>query len=107
MQVVQRMVRAIVELHHYSVDMVLGLCVTLLTWHADVLYCDLPVLPTPLYPHMKRLFFPHDSHGLIDQFLDQCMLVYRRFKRQPMKTVTAFVTNHPTLLPSHIHMKQV
>ncbi|UJR32267.1 hypothetical protein I4U23_019732 [Adineta vaga] len=29
-QVIQRMIRAIIELHHYSVDMFLGLCVTLL-----------------------------------------------------------------------------
>jgi hypothetical protein len=103
------MIRAIVELHHYSVDMFLGLCVTLLIWHANVLYYDLPTVPKPLYPHLKKLFFPYDYDGTIDRIIDQWILVYKRFKRQPMTTITTIIKNHGVLLvPSEkLHMKQI
>ena len=110
MQVFQRMIRAIVELHHYSVDMFLGLCITLLIWHCDVLYYDLPTVPRPLYPHVKKFFFPYDYQGLVDQYVDQWMIIYRRFKRQPMKTVKQIIKYHPNIFFSpmpKIHSKQV
>lgn len=106
-QLCQRMVRAVIELHHYSVDMFLGLCVTLLIWHAEILYADLPTLPKPLYPHLKRLFFPYDIDGSVDRSADQLILIYRRFKRQPMKTLLGMVSKHETFFPSQLHMKQV
>ncbi|CAF0850421.1 unnamed protein product [Rotaria sordida] len=106
-QVIQRMIRAVVEFHHYSVDMFLGLCVTLFIWHADILYYDLPRLPEPLYPHLKRLIFPYDSDGSIDRYVNQCGLVYKRFKRQPLKTVICPVKNFPVLSPSTVHLKQI
>ncbi|CAF4437690.1 unnamed protein product, partial [Rotaria sp. Silwood2] len=74
-QVFQRMIRAVVEFHHYSVDMFLGLCVTLLIWHADILYYDLPRLPQPLYPHLKRLLFAYDADGSIDLYANECILI--------------------------------
>ncbi len=106
-QVIQRMIRAIIGLHHYSVDMFLGLCVTLLIWHSDILYYDLPCLPQPLYPHLKRLLCPYDYDGSVDRYIDQLMLVYSRFKRQPMKTLTNLITSHPVFVPTETHMKQI
>lgn len=110
MQVFQRMIRAIVELHHYSVDMFLGLCVTLLIWHSDILYYDLPMVPQPLYPHLKKFFFPYDHEGLVDQYVDQLLFIYRRLKRQPMKTIQQMIKNHPNIFFSpmeKIHSKQI
>lgn len=109
MQVIQRMIRAIVELHHYSVDMFLGLCVTLLIWHANILYYDVPTPPEPLYPHLKKLLFPYDYDGTIDRLIDQWILVYRRFKRQPLTTISDIFKNHGVLIaPARkIHMKQI
>jgi hypothetical protein len=102
------MIRAVIELHHYSVDMFLGLCVTLLIWHADILYYDLPCLPKPLYPHLKRLLFPYDFDGSVDRYADQWILVYKRFKRQPLKTLVNLIKEHDILLPQKkIHMKQI
>ncbi|CAF1008499.1 unnamed protein product [Rotaria sp. Silwood1] len=106
-QVVQRMIRAIVEFHHYSVDMFLGLCITLLIWHADILYYDLPCLPQPLYPHLKRLIFSHDPDGSIDQYVNQCAVVFRRFKRQPMKTSMNLVQRPRASLQLKTHLKQI
>jgi hypothetical protein len=108
MQVFQRMIRATIELHHYSVDMFLGLCVTLLVWHADILYCDLPCVPKPLYPHLKKLFFPYDYDGTIDGYIGQLILMYKRLKRQPLKTLVNLIKNHDILLPTKtVHMKQI
>jgi hypothetical protein len=110
MQVIQRMIRAVIEFHHYSVDMFLGLCVTLLIWHADILYYDLPSVPKPLYPHLKKLFFPYDYDGSIDRFVDRLILVFRRFKRQPMKTLVHMIKHHDVLLllpEKKIHLKQI
>ena len=106
-QLTQRMVRAVIELHHYSVDMFLGLCVTLLIWHAEILYVDLPVLPQPLYPHLKKLICPYDSDEVIDGYADQLAFMYRQFKRQPMKTLINVMSKHEGLFPSQLHMKQV
>jgi hypothetical protein len=108
MQVIQRMIRAVIELHHYSVDMFLGLCVTLLIWHADVLYYDLPSVPQPLYPHLKRLIFPYDYDGTIDRYVDRWMLTFKRFKRQPIKTVVDMIKHDVLVLPAkHVHLKQI
>jgi hypothetical protein len=104
-QVIQRMIRAIIGLHHYSVDMLLGLCVTLLIWHVDIFYCDLPCLPKPLYPHLKRFFIPYDFDGYVDRWVDELIVVYKRFKRQPMKTLMNFIRQHELLLPSQIQLK--
>jgi hypothetical protein len=102
------MIRAVIELHHYSVDMFLGLCVTLLIWHANILYFDLPCLPNPLYPHLKKLFYPYDYDGTIDRYIDQLLLIYKRFKRQPLKTLVHLIKNHGVLLPSKmVHLKQI
>jgi hypothetical protein len=103
------MIRAVIELHHYSVDMFLGLIVTLLIWHTDILYCDLPRVPTPLYPHLKKLIFPYDYDGTVDRCVDQWILVYKRFKRQPITTSTDILKNHGVVLfpPKCIRMKQV
>jgi len=97
MQVVQRMIRAIIELHHYSVDMFLGLCVTLLIWHAEVLYYDLPQAPQPLYPHVKKFLFPYDYDGTVDRYVDQILLIYRCFLRQPWKTLMFIVRDRDCL----------
>jgi hypothetical protein len=109
MQVIQRMIRAVVELHHYSVDMFLGLCITLLIWHANVLYYDLPCLPEPLYIHLKRLIFPYDYDGSIDRWITQWILIYSRFKRQPLKTLENIIKNYDIILlpPKKIHTKQI
>ncbi|CAF1411508.1 unnamed protein product [Adineta steineri] len=106
-QVIQRIIRAIVGLHHYSVDMFLGLCVTLLIWHANVLYYDLPCLPNPLYPHMKQLFAPFDNDNAFDRYVDLCNLIYKRFKRQPLKTLTSLITNEPISSSPKVRMKQI
>ncbi|CAF0918677.1 unnamed protein product [Adineta ricciae] len=106
-QVIQRMIRAVVELHHYSVDMFLGLCVTLLMWHAEVLYYDLPTPPQPLYPHLKKLLFPFDHDGVVDRYVDQFTLFYKHFKRQPMKTLTSLIKHHDIVLPAKTRMKQI
>ncbi|CAM2713102.1 unnamed protein product [Rotaria socialis] len=107
-QVIQRMIRAVVEFHHYSVDMFLGLCVTLLIWHADILYYDLPSLPKPLYPHLKKLIFAYDHNDTIDYHMDQLILIYQHFKRQPIKTLKNFLKNQSiSLLPQKVHSKQI
>lgn len=110
MQVFQRIIRAIIELHHYSVDMFLGLCVTLLFWHSDILYYDLPKVPEPLYPHLKKFFFPYDQEGLVDRYVDQLCLIYRRLKRQPKKTIEQVIKHHPNIFfppMEKVHSKQV
>ncbi|CAF2074299.1 unnamed protein product [Rotaria magnacalcarata] len=109
-QVIQRMIRAVVEFHHYSVDMFLGLCVTLLIWHADILYYDLPSLPKPLYPHLKALILTHDynDNGTIDYYVNQLILIYQQFKRQPIKTLKNFLKDRSiSLLPQKVHSKQI
>ena len=106
-QVFQRMVRAVIELHHYSVDMFLGFCVTLLIWHVDFFYYDIPKLPEPLYPHLKQLFFPYDEDGIIDRSVDHLIAIYQHFKRRPMKIVTDVLTKGEIPSPTSSHMKQV
>ena len=106
-QVFQRMIRAILEFHHYSVDMFLGFFVTLLFWHAEILYYDLPQLPRPLYPHLKQLIFPYDSEGIIDSYVAHLTLICRRFKRQPIKTFVDLVQHQQTFASAEIHLKQV
>lgn len=54
----QRIVRTILERHHYSIDMVVGLIITLLIWQSRVLQCDLPKVPQNLFLHLKQLVFP-------------------------------------------------
>lgn len=107
MQVIQRMIRAVIELHHYSVDMFLGFCVTLLIWHAEVLYYDLPQLPEPLYPHLKKLLFPYDHDGTIDRFVDECVFIFKILKRQPLKTIRNLLKHPSTSVPPKIHAKQI
>ena len=54
----QRIICTILERHHYSVDMFLGMIATLLIWQCKPLYIDLPVVPQNLFLHLKQLFFP-------------------------------------------------
>lgn len=59
--VCQRIIRTILERHHYSIDMFLGLIVTLLIWQCEIFYYDLPHVPKNLFLHLKQLFSPRYS----------------------------------------------
>jgi hypothetical protein len=56
--IIQRIICTILERHHYSIDMFLGLVVTLLIWQCQPLHIDLPVVPHNLFLHLKQLFYP-------------------------------------------------
>ncbi|CAF4092106.1 unnamed protein product [Rotaria sp. Silwood2] len=56
--VIQRILCTILERHHYSIDMFLGLIVTSLIWQCKPLHIDLPEVPQNLLLHLKQLVFP-------------------------------------------------
>jgi hypothetical protein len=56
--IIQRIICTILERHHYSIDMFLGLIVVLLIWQCKPLHIDLPKVPENLFLHLKQLFFP-------------------------------------------------
>lgn len=56
--VFQRIICTILERHHYSIDMFLGLIMTLFIWQCPVFYTDLPEVPENLFLHLKQLFLP-------------------------------------------------
>ena len=87
--------------------MFLGLCITLLIWHADILYHDLPHLPRPLYPHLKKLLFPHDFDGHTDKYVNQCATAYERFVRHPIRTLISFPKDSKSRIPANIHLKRI
>ena len=56
--VVQCIISTILQRHHYSIDMFLGIIVTLLIWQCRPLYIDLPKAPRNLFLHFKQLVSP-------------------------------------------------
>jgi hypothetical protein len=106
-QVIQRMIRAVIELHHYSVDMFLGLCVTLLIWHANVLYYDMPCLPKPLYPHLKKLLLPYDTDGYLEQCANRVICVCQRFKCELGTSFINMMRKHRVLPSTKLHTKRI
>ena len=58
LQITQRIICTILERHHYSIDMFLGLIVTLLIWQCQPLHVDLPQVPGRLFLHLKQLVYP-------------------------------------------------
>ncbi|CAF4559357.1 unnamed protein product [Rotaria socialis] len=62
--ITQYIICTIFERHHYSIDMFLGLIVTLLLWQCKPLHIDLPEVPQNLFLHLNQLVFPkfHSAH---------------------------------------------
>lgn len=87
--------------------MFLGLCVTLLIWNVDFLYYDLPTLPKPLYPHLKKLIAPFDDEGHLDELFDILLSIFQQFKRQPFKAFNDLIINRDFSVLITPHVKQV
>lgn len=65
--VLQVILAAILERHHYSIDMFLGFIVILLMWQCQPLYVDLPRVPTPLSRHLKQLVCPLPARSILKE----------------------------------------
>lgn len=57
--IIQRIMRTILEHHHYTIDMLVGLIITSLIWHCKPLHIDLPKVPENLLLHLKQLTYPN------------------------------------------------
>ena len=57
--IIQRIMAAILEGHHYSIDMFVGFIVTSLIWNCSSIHIDLPQVPRNLSLHLRRLISPH------------------------------------------------
>lgn len=56
--IIQRIMCTILQRHHYSIDMFVGVIVTALIWKCKSLHIDLPKVPEYLFLHLKQVFFP-------------------------------------------------